>query len=138
MAQLKTKPTHKSVTDFIETILDEKRKNDCKAILSVYQKAGRCGSEGIERIAGEVNQTDGRSTRRQVKINSASPPPAGKICNPLRLNFIQPAIYAHEFSDVHDVVAGFGKAHRLQEEIRVVSCDPFPFYGVAPTAVISR
>lgn len=41
MAELKTKPTTQSVTDFINAIPDEGRRRDCFTILELMQKATR-------------------------------------------------------------------------------------------------
>ena len=39
MAELKTKPTDQSVEDFINSVEDEKRRQDCRTILQVMQEA---------------------------------------------------------------------------------------------------
>lgn len=39
MAELKTKPTQASVTAFINTIADDDRRKDCKALVSMMTKA---------------------------------------------------------------------------------------------------
>jgi len=39
MAELKTKPTTASVSDFLETVDDEERRRDCLAVVKIMQKA---------------------------------------------------------------------------------------------------
>jgi uncharacterized protein DUF1801 len=38
MAELKTKPTTASVTDFLESVADQERRNDCLAIAQIMEK----------------------------------------------------------------------------------------------------
>jgi hypothetical protein len=39
MAELKTQPTNDSVNDFLDTVTDEKRRNDCRTILDLMAEA---------------------------------------------------------------------------------------------------
>ena len=39
MAELKTKPTAASVSDFLDTVDDEERRKDCLAVVKIMQKA---------------------------------------------------------------------------------------------------
>jgi hypothetical protein len=41
MAELKTKPSTRSVTDFLKTVKDEQRRGDCLTILNLMRKATR-------------------------------------------------------------------------------------------------
>jgi hypothetical protein len=38
MAELKTQPTKSSVTDFINTVSDEERRKDCKAVIKIMKE----------------------------------------------------------------------------------------------------
>ena len=45
MAELKTKATKASVSQFINAIADEQRRKDCKAIAAMMQKATKANSD---------------------------------------------------------------------------------------------
>ncbi len=38
MAKLKTKPTERSVTDFVKSIADDERRKDCRAVMKIMKE----------------------------------------------------------------------------------------------------
>jgi predicted CopG family antitoxin len=45
MAELKTKPTESSVSDFIDTVAEEKRRQDCRVVLDLMEAATKASPE---------------------------------------------------------------------------------------------